>query len=257
LILWVYRAGEPAGAGIARSVDLAQHVEQWGYKRYWLAEHHSIPGLACSATPVLIAHVAAATLLLSTMTAEIALRVANNVELAHHSPAVDWRFPDGGSDSLAVPRQVARKTDIYREQSRHFYLVEVQRYAARRKLTRLGLPATGRSGTVYVENLAAHVICLCQIDYGIDDILYCLLFHDRLRAGVVTLLASCYFFRYCLRGAGGSSGLSEPGFEGCLAEPCGIAWNQCSRADFRSRVAGVWISDDFAGIFERGEAAPD
>jgi luciferase family oxidoreductase group 1 len=55
------RAGESAGSAIARSVDLAQHVEQMGYKRYWLAEHHSIPGLACSATPVLIGHVAAAT----------------------------------------------------------------------------------------------------------------------------------------------------------------------------------------------------
>src|ERR1700678_2841876 len=55
------RAGESAGSAIARSVDLAQHVEQWGYKRYWLAEHHSIPGLACSATPVLIGHVAGAT----------------------------------------------------------------------------------------------------------------------------------------------------------------------------------------------------
>src|SRR5579863_3222317 len=55
------RAGESAGSAIARSVDLAQHVEQWGYKRYWLAEHHSISGLACSATPVLIGHVAGAT----------------------------------------------------------------------------------------------------------------------------------------------------------------------------------------------------
>ena len=55
-------AGESAGGAIARSVDLAQHVEQWGYKRYWLAEHHSISGLACSATPVLIGHVAAATM---------------------------------------------------------------------------------------------------------------------------------------------------------------------------------------------------
>lgn len=55
------RAGEPAGSAIARSLDLAQHVEQWRYKRYWLAEHHSIHGLACSATPVLIGHVAAAT----------------------------------------------------------------------------------------------------------------------------------------------------------------------------------------------------
>ena len=55
------RAGEAAGSAIGRSVDLAQHVEQLGYTRYWLAEHHSIPGLACSATPVLIGHVAAAT----------------------------------------------------------------------------------------------------------------------------------------------------------------------------------------------------
>ena len=55
------RAEESAGSAIARSVNLAQHVERLGYKRYWLAEHHSIPGLACSATPVLIGHVAAAT----------------------------------------------------------------------------------------------------------------------------------------------------------------------------------------------------
>src|SRR5258708_6023779 len=55
------RPGESAGSAIARSVDLARHVEAWGYKRYWLAEHHSIAGLACSATSVLIGHVAAAT----------------------------------------------------------------------------------------------------------------------------------------------------------------------------------------------------
>ena len=55
------RVDEPAGSAIARSVDLAQHVEQSGYRRYWLAEHHSISGLACSATSVLIGHVAGAT----------------------------------------------------------------------------------------------------------------------------------------------------------------------------------------------------
>ena len=55
------RAGESGGSAIARSVDLAQNVERLGYKRYWLAEHHSVSGLACSATPVLIGHVAAAT----------------------------------------------------------------------------------------------------------------------------------------------------------------------------------------------------
>jgi len=55
------RAGESAGTAIARSVDLAQQAERFGYKRYWLAEHHSISGLACSATSVLIGHVAGAT----------------------------------------------------------------------------------------------------------------------------------------------------------------------------------------------------
>jgi luciferase family oxidoreductase group 1 len=55
------RAGELAGNAIARSVDLARSVEQSGYKRYWLAEHHSIAGLACSATPILIGHIAGAT----------------------------------------------------------------------------------------------------------------------------------------------------------------------------------------------------
>jgi luciferase family oxidoreductase group 1 len=55
------RPGEAPGSAIARSVKLAQHAEQWGYRRFWLAEHHSIAGLACSATAVLIGHVASAT----------------------------------------------------------------------------------------------------------------------------------------------------------------------------------------------------
>jgi luciferase family oxidoreductase group 1 len=74
------RAGESAGSAIARSVDLAQHVEQWGYKRYWMAEHHSISGLACSATPVLIGHVASATK---------TIRVGSGgVMLPNHAPLV-------------------------------------------------------------------------------------------------------------------------------------------------------------------------
>src|SRR6195256_695404 len=55
------RAGESASSAIARSVELARHVGKLGYKRYWLAEHHSVAGLACSATPVLIGHVAGGT----------------------------------------------------------------------------------------------------------------------------------------------------------------------------------------------------
>src|SRR5580692_12145077 len=74
------RAGESAGGAIARSVDLAQHIEQLGYRRFWLAEHHSIAGLACSATPVLIGHVAAATK---------TIRVGSGgVMLPNHAPLV-------------------------------------------------------------------------------------------------------------------------------------------------------------------------
>ncbi len=74
------RPREPAGSAIARSADLARHVENWGYKRYWLAEHHSISGLACSATPVLIGHVAGATK---------TIRVGSGgVMLPNHAPLV-------------------------------------------------------------------------------------------------------------------------------------------------------------------------
>ena len=55
------RPGEGPAVAIARSVSLAQHAESWGYRRFWLAEHHSIAGLACSATSVLIGHIASAT----------------------------------------------------------------------------------------------------------------------------------------------------------------------------------------------------
>jgi luciferase family oxidoreductase group 1 len=74
------RAGEAPGSAIARSVELARHVEQLGYKRYWVAEHHAIQGLACSATPVLIGHIAAATK---------TIRVGSGgVMLSNHAPLV-------------------------------------------------------------------------------------------------------------------------------------------------------------------------
>ena len=41
--------------------DVAVHAEQWGYRRFWLAEHHNMPGIASAATAVAIGHVAAGT----------------------------------------------------------------------------------------------------------------------------------------------------------------------------------------------------
>lgn len=55
------RQGGSIQESFRNTLDLAQHGERWGYKRFWLAEHHNIPGVACSATSVLIGYVAQGT----------------------------------------------------------------------------------------------------------------------------------------------------------------------------------------------------
>jgi luciferase family oxidoreductase group 1 len=55
------REGGTVAESFRNSVALAQKVEQWGYRRFWLAEHHNISGIASAATAVLIGHVAGAT----------------------------------------------------------------------------------------------------------------------------------------------------------------------------------------------------
>ncbi|MEP7381366.1 MAG: LLM class flavin-dependent oxidoreductase [Gemmatimonadota bacterium] len=72
--------GGDAAQAFHRSLDLAQHAERWGFHRFWLAEHHSIPGIASAATAVVIAHVAGGT---ST------IRVgAGGIMLPNHAPLV-------------------------------------------------------------------------------------------------------------------------------------------------------------------------
>lgn len=72
--------GSNAANSFRNTLDLAQHSERWGYQRYWLAEHHGMPGIASAATAVLMAHVAAGT---ST------IRVgAGGIMLPNHSPLV-------------------------------------------------------------------------------------------------------------------------------------------------------------------------
>ncbi len=72
--------GGDAAASFRNSRDLAQHGERWGYNRFWLAEHHGMPGIASAATAVLIGYVAGGT---ST------IRVgAGGIMLPNHSPLV-------------------------------------------------------------------------------------------------------------------------------------------------------------------------
>ena len=70
--------GGNAALSFQNSLDLARHAERWGYHRFWLAEHHNIPGVASAATSVVIAHVAGGT---ST------IRVgAGGIMLPNHAP---------------------------------------------------------------------------------------------------------------------------------------------------------------------------
>ena len=55
------RAGGTAAESFRNTLDLARHAERWGFSRYWVAEHHSLPGIASAATAVVIAHVAGGT----------------------------------------------------------------------------------------------------------------------------------------------------------------------------------------------------
>ena len=72
--------GGDASAALRNTVDLARHAEEWGYRRYWLAEHHNMPGIASAATSVVIGHVAGAT---------NTIRVgAGGIMLPNHSPLV-------------------------------------------------------------------------------------------------------------------------------------------------------------------------
>jgi luciferase family oxidoreductase group 1 len=54
-------SGESTGEALRRSIDLARHVERWGYTRYWVAEHHGMPGIASSVPAVLAGQIASAT----------------------------------------------------------------------------------------------------------------------------------------------------------------------------------------------------
>jgi len=72
--------GGDAGQAFRNTLDLARHAERWGYHRYWLAEHHNMPGIASSATSVLIGHVAGGT---------ETIRVGSGgVMLPNHAPLV-------------------------------------------------------------------------------------------------------------------------------------------------------------------------
>src|SRR3984885_3207516 len=142
--------GGTAAQSLRNTLDLAQHAETWGYRRYWLAEHHSMPGIASAATSVVIGHVAAGT---------SRIRVgAGGVMLPNHSPLViaeqfgtlEALFPGRidlglgrapGSDQLAA-RALRRNLATDPDQFPHD-VVELLRYRGPGEPTQHGIAAPG------------------------------------------------------------------------------------------------------------------
>jgi luciferase family oxidoreductase group 1 len=72
--------GSNPGEALRRSLDLAQHAERWGYERFWMAEHHNMPGVASAATAVALGFIAQGT---------TSIRIgAGGIMLPNHAPLV-------------------------------------------------------------------------------------------------------------------------------------------------------------------------
>jgi len=147
--------GGNASQSLNNSLELARHTESLGYLRYWLAEHHSMPGIASAATAVVIGHVAAGT---------SRIRVgAGGIMLPNHSPLViaeqfgtlEALFPGRidlglgrapGSDQTtarALRRNLASDPDQFPHD-----VLELQRYLA---------PATADQQVIAVPGVGSNV----------------------------------------------------------------------------------------------------
>jgi luciferase family oxidoreductase group 1 len=122
------REGGTVAEALRNTVDLARHAERLGYHRFWLAEHHNMPGIASAATSVLIGHVAGATSTIRVGSGGIMLPNHSALVIAEHFGTLETLYPGRidlgvgrapGSDGLAsralryntaeddFPRQVA------------------------------------------------------------------------------------------------------------------------------------------------------
>ena len=150
--------GGDATQSFRATLDLAQHAERWGYRRFWLAEHHGMPGIASAATAVLMGHVAAGT---ST------IRVgAGGIMLPNHAPLViaeqfgtlESLFPGRidlglgrapGSDP-ATARALRRNLDSDPDQFPQDVLELMDYFSAEPRQTVRAVPGTGLKVPIWI-----------------------------------------------------------------------------------------------------------
>lgn len=133
--------GLTAGDALRNTIDLAEHADALGYRRYWLAEHHGTPGLACASPEVMIAPIAAATSRIHVGTGGVMLPHYSPLKVAETFSMLSSLFPEridlglgrapGTSAAVAYALQRDRRQpvpDDFRDQ-----LEELLGYFAHRK----------------------------------------------------------------------------------------------------------------------------
>ena len=106
------REGGTVAEAYRNTVDLARHAERLGFTRFWLAEHHNMPGIASAATSVLIGHVAGATSTIRVGSGGVMLPNHAPLVIAEHYGTLETLYPGRidlgvgrapGSDGIAAP----------------------------------------------------------------------------------------------------------------------------------------------------------
>jgi alkanesulfonate monooxygenase SsuD/methylene tetrahydromethanopterin reductase-like flavin-dependent oxidoreductase (luciferase family) len=108
-------AGSDAPTALRNTVDLAQHAEAWGYRRYWVAEHHYV-AVASASPAVLIGQIAAATKTIHVGAAAVQLGHTTAIAVVESFATLDAFHP--GRIDLGVGRSGQRRTEAIREQPR-------------------------------------------------------------------------------------------------------------------------------------------
>lgn len=129
--------GGSASQALRNTIDLAQHAERWNYHRYWLAEHHNMPGIASAATSVVIGFVAGATQRIRVGSGGVMLPNHAPLVIAEQFGTLEAMFPGRidlglgrapGSDGMtahALRRNIGNTVDTFPQD-----VLELQEYFA-------------------------------------------------------------------------------------------------------------------------------
>ncbi|HTN93597.1 MAG TPA: LLM class flavin-dependent oxidoreductase [Gallionella sp.] len=150
--------GSDAARSFRNTLDLARHGERWGYNRFWLAEHHGMPGIASAATAVLIGHVAGGTSSIRVGAGGIMLPNHSSLVIAEQFGTLESLYPGRidlglgrapGSDQLTA-RTLRRNLDTNPNQFPDD-VVELMDYfsAAQRHAVR-AVPGTGLHVPIWI-----------------------------------------------------------------------------------------------------------